>query len=356
MKTASPSGQPAGAPSARPSAPSGSPVAARARHAAPPLGINGFVPPPAGPAAADWRALGTSVRLLVTDPSRLAEGRRLLAADLAALDLACSRFRPDSELAMAERDAGTAVRVSQVLADAVAVALHAAEITDGDLDPTVATAMTALGYDRDFALMTGDGPPLRLTVRDRPSWRQIRLDPRARLLTVPAGVRLDLGATAKARAADLAAARLAGALRCGVLVSLGGDIAVAGPPPDGGWRVRVQDVTGHPDDPPVGPAAVIALAAGGLATSGTSARRWRRGGITLHHILDPRSGLPVTPLWRTVSVAAGTSLLANIASTAAIIRGEAAPGWLEALGVPARLVTVDGRVRTVAGWPGEVTA
>ncbi|HKB30092.1 MAG TPA: FAD:protein FMN transferase [Streptosporangiaceae bacterium] len=308
------------------------------------------------PAAADWRAIGTSVRLLVTDPSRLAAGRRLLADDLAALDRACSRFRPDSELAMAERAAGTPVRVSPVLADAVAVALHAAETTDGDLDPTVATAMAALGYDRDFELVTRDGPPLRLTVRSRPSWRQIRLDHEARLLTVPAGVRLDLGATAKARAADLAAAGLAARLGCGVLVSLGGDIAVAGEPPQGGWWIRVQDVTGHPDDPPPGPSAMIAVTAGGLATSGTAARRWRRGRVTLHHILDPRSGLPAAPVWRTVSVAAGTSLAANIASTAAIIRGDAAPGWLAGLGLPARLVAADGTVRTVAGWPAEAAA
>ncbi len=313
-------------------------------------------PPSQAPASADWNAIGTSVRLLVTDPSSLDAGRRLLTADLAALDLACSRFRPDSELAMAERAAGTAVHVSPVLADAMAVALHAAQITDGDLDPTVATDMVALGYDRDFELVTRDGPPLHLTVRSRPNWRQIRLDSEARLLTVPAGVRLDLGATAKARAADLAAARLADRLGCGVLVSLGGDISVAGEPPDGGWRVRVQDITGHPDDPPGGQSASIAISAGGLATSGTGARRWRRGSVTLHHILDPRSGLPVTPVWRTVSVAADTALHANIASTAAIIRGDAAPGWLEGLGLPARLVAACGGVRTVAGWPVEVPA
>ena len=326
-------------------------------------------PPAARPAAADWQAIGTSIRLLVTDPSRLGAGRRLLSAELAALDLACSRFRPDSELARAEQAAGTPVPVSAVLADAVAVALYAAEITDGDVDPTVATAMTALGYDRDFQHVSQDGPPVRLSASSRPSWRQIRLDRGARLLTVPPGVRLDLGATAKARAADLAAAQLAEVLGCGVLVSLGGDISVAGEPPEGGWRVRVQDVTGHPDDPPAGQSATIAIHSGGLATSGTTARRWRRGGVTLHHILDPRSGLPVTPVWRTVSVAAGTSLQANIASTAAIIRGDAAPAWLESLGLPARLVAAhavpsreDGppappaAVRTVAGWPAEVAA
>ncbi len=307
--------------------------------------------PGLSPAVADWQAIGTSVRLVVADPARRPAGRRLLTSHIAALDLACSRFREDSELAVAERAAGTPVRVSEVLADAVAVALHAAEITDGDLDPTVATAMAALGYDRDFGLVAEDGPPLRRTISDVASWREIRLDRKSRLLTVPAGVRLDLGATAKARAADRAAARLADRLGCGVLVSLGGDIAVGGQAPGVGWRVRVQDVTGHPDDPPRGPAEVITIGAGGLATSGTALRRWRRGGVPLHHILDPRTRLPATGVWRTVSVLAGTAVEANIASTAAIIRGAAAVGWLENLGLPARLVAVDGSVRQVAGWP-----
>jgi thiamine biosynthesis lipoprotein len=166
-------------------------------------------------------------------------------------------------------------------------------------------------------------------------------------------VHLDLGATAKAWAADRAASRLAGALGCGVLVGLGGDIAVAGPPPPGGWRIRVQDITGRPEDPPAGPAAVVAIRDGGLATSSTTARRWRRGGDVLHHILDPRTGLPAAVHWRTVSVAAATCVDANTASTAAIIRGPQALDWLSNLGLPARLVDAAGTVRTVGGWPAE---
>jgi thiamine biosynthesis lipoprotein len=320
---------------------------------------------PDSPAAADWVALGTQVWLLVTDPARLAEGRRLLETDLDAVDQACSRFRTDSELmrlgAIAgppapdrlSPDAAATVEVSPLLAEAIAVALRAARLTDGDVDPTVADAMSALGYDRDFALLPDTGPPVRLTVRAVPGWRQVGFDEPSRLLTLPRGVHLDLGATAKAWAADRSAARLAGALGCGVLVGLGGDIAVAGPPPDGGWRIRVQDVTGRPEDPPQGPAAVVAIQEGGLATSSTTARRWRRGGDVLHHILDPRTGLPAPVHWRTVSVAAATCVDANTASTAAIIRGPKALDWLSNLGLPARLVDVAGTVRTVGGWPTE---
>jgi FAD:protein FMN transferase len=313
-------------------------------------------------AAASWRALGTLVHLVVTDPRCLPAARSLLEADLAAVDLACSRFRADSEIctlqassqatAQASSQAETQ-QISALLAEAIAVALRAAELTDGDVDPTVGAAMSALGYDRDFEQLQYADPAGGLTVRTVPGWRQVRLE--GRTLTMPANIRLDLGATAKAWAADRSAARIARRTGCGVLVSLGGDIAVAGPAPRRGWRIRVQDVTGDPDDTPAGPYALIAIRDGGLATSSTKARRWQRGGDVLHHILDPRTGLPAEPVWRTVSVAAGTCADANAASTAAVIRGRAALGWLARLGLPARLVDTTGVVFTVAGWPEEAS-
>jgi thiamine biosynthesis lipoprotein ApbE len=308
--------------------------------------------------SATWRAIGTSVHLIVTEPRALEPACRMLRTDLAAVDAACSRFRADSEIAAldgAPRVGGRTgpVRVSPLLAEALGVALRAARVTDGDVDPTVGGAMSAAGYDRDFALVQRDGPPVPLTVRRVPGWREVKLDEQARLLSLPAGVRLDLGATAKAWAADRAAGRIAAELGCGVLVNLGGDIAVAGHGPADGWRIRVQDVTGRPGDPPAGPATAVAIHSGGLATSSTTARRWRRGGDVLHHILDPRSGLPAAAVWRTVSVAAATCTGANTASTAAIIRAEAAPSWLAGLGVAARLVAESGAVRTLGGWPPE---
>jgi thiamine biosynthesis lipoprotein ApbE len=300
-------------------------------------------------ASASWRALGTLVQLVVTEPRCLNQARRWLETDLAEVDAACSRFRPDSEIRALL--GGRPARVSPLLAEAIAVALRAARLTEGDLDPTVGAAMSAIGYDRDFEQIERLGPSFALTVRTVPGWREVHLDGRS--LTMPAGVQLDLGATAKAWAADRSAARIASRLGCGVLVSLGGDIAAAGPAPDGGWRIRVQDVTGSPTDPPTGPYALIAIRDGGLATSSTAARRWQRGGDVLHHILDPRTALPAEPVWRTVSVAAGTCADANAASTAAVIRGRRALGWLTQLGLPSRLVDASGVVFTVAGWPDE---
>jgi thiamine biosynthesis lipoprotein len=297
---------------------------------------------PVDSATAQWPVWGTTARLVVTDPDRLQAARQLVVDRLAAVDRACSRFRSDSEVRRVQRAAGRPVRVSPLLAELVTAALRAAERTGGDVDPTLGGAMQRLGYDRDFTFVLDGG---RLTVREEPApgWRRVHLV--GRELTVPPGTLLDLGATAKADTADECARLVAGRCRTGVLVSLGGDIATAGPAPEGGWRVLVQDQPGEPR-------AMIRLPAGAaLATSSTISRQWQASGRLLNHILDPRTCRPAAPDWRTVTVAAYRCLDANTLSTAAIVRGRPALGWLRDLGVPARLVTVDGEVITVGGWP-----
>ena len=307
-------------------------------------------------ATASWQALGMLVQLVVTAPDKISEARELLSADLSELDQACSRFRPDSEVsrlghAPAGKGGLVTAAVSPLLAEAVAVALRAASLTDGDVDPTVGGALSALGYDRDFAEVPAEGPGPKVSSQVIPGWRSVTLDAETGQITMPTGVQLDLGATVKSWAADRSAASIASRLGCGVLVSLGGDTAVAGEPPEGGWRIRVQDVTGTVDDQPQGPTAVIAIREGGLATSSVAARRWSRGGSMLHHILDPRTGLPAAPVWRTASVAAASCADANTAATAAVIRGWQAPSWLASLRLPARMVEINGTVHTYAGWP-----
>jgi thiamine biosynthesis lipoprotein len=240
---------------------------------------------------------------------------------------------------------GAAVQVGPLLAGAVSVALRAAELTNGIVDPTIGAAVRALGYDRDFSQVRDDDRPIA-PAGPAPGWRRLEWDAEQRLLRVPRGVWLDLGATAKALAADRIAARAADLAGCGVLVSLGGDVAIGGEPPGEGWQVGVSD--DHEDPKPT---LTLTLTAGGLATSGTFRRRWRRGGRTVHHIVDPRTGDVAAPCWRTASVVAATCVDANIASTAAIVMGRAAPGWLAECGLPARLVAEDGTVTSVTGWP-----
>jgi thiamine biosynthesis lipoprotein len=171
-------------------------------------------------------------------------------------------------------------------------------------------------------------------------------------VSVPNGVRLDLGATAKAWAADRAARAAAAETGCGVLVGIGGDIATCGRAPAGGWQIRVTD--DHRSDP-TAPGQTISIESGGLATSSTAVRRWSHTGQDMHHVIDPRTGAPVRGTWRTVSVAAADCTQANIATTAALVRAGAATGWLEELGLPARLVDWSGRTSVVGGWPQETS-
>jgi thiamine biosynthesis lipoprotein len=296
-------------------------------------------------ATASWTALGTGVVVVATNPDELSAAAARVREVIEGIDLACSRFRNDSELARVNAAAGSRVPVSRLFLRATRCALRAARLTDGDLDPTIGSSLRAAGYDRDFASLRAGGP-VRFTRAG--GWRRVELDDLRSTVRVPAGVELDYGATAKALAADVAAASAAEALTGGVLVSIGGDIATAGAAPAAGWPVRVSD--NHANDEEA-PGQTIALRSGGLATSSTTVRRWRRGEAELHHILDPTSGRPADSCWRTVSVAAENCVDANIASTTAILRGKRAPEWLERLGLPARLIANDGGVTLVAGWP-----
>jgi thiamine biosynthesis lipoprotein len=286
----------------------------------------------------------------VTDAGALVPARAAVESVLDALDRACSRFRPDSDLERINRAEGVPTRVDGVLIEALAVALAAARVTNGLVDPTVGAAMDAIGYDRDIAEVSPDGPA-RAPV-PAGGWRAVRVDRALNTVTAPRGVKLDLGATAKAWAADRAAEQAAAAAHgAGVLVNLGGDIAVAGEPLTEGWSVGIgEDHAGGP----LG--ETVAIAGGGLATSSVTVRRWRRGGRPVHHIVDPATGLPAEVVWRTVTVAAASCADANVASTASIIRGAGAPAWLGELALPARLVARDGRVVTVAGWPEQELA
>jgi thiamine biosynthesis lipoprotein len=296
-------------------------------------------------------ALGTTVTVAVTDAAALPGAQSVVERELAAIDIACSRFRHDSDLWSINRGAGSPVEVGSACFEAVCVALDVAELTGGLVSPTLGANIRLAGYDQTFTkLRVRDGSSIRPRFTSVAGWKSVAIDPARRTVSVPRGVELDLGATAKALAADRASCSATKATGAGVLVCLGGDIAVAGPAPSGGWPIRIADDHAAPLDSS-GP--VVAISTGGLASSSTVVRRWTTAGGELHHILDPRTGRPARSAWRTASAVAGSCVLANAATTAAIVLGEAAPAWLEHLGIPARLVTVGGSVATVNGWPAE---
>ena len=301
--------------------------------------------------ATTFEALGTYVFLASRRPAILPPTQRLAAAVLSDVDRTCSRFREDSDLSLANRHAGTWVDVDPVLVAAVTAACQAAEQTDGLVHPLLGRPLVQLGYDRDYDLLhtVAALPALEPTPPPIESWREIGLDPEG-AIRVPADTALDLGATAKAWAADLIAAAVAGETGGGAIVSLGGDIAIA-PDEDGAqalpWPIEIST---HPGDPAE---TTITLDRGGLATSSTQVRRWSRAGVTMHHVLDPHTGRPAAPVWRSVTATGPSATAANTASTAAIVLGDQAPAWLVAHDVTARLVSADGRVVTTGGWPDE---
>jgi thiamine biosynthesis lipoprotein len=299
------------------------------------------------PTVLRWDALGTYVYLAVDDPAALREAADVARQVLHLVDRTCSRFRADSDLTRVNAHPGEWVAVDPVLVAATAVALEAAEVTGGLVDPCLGRPLVALGYDRTIRSVRARDPrsfptPVPYAHRQH-AWREVRLDPEG-AVRIPADCALDLGATGKAWASDLVAATIADRLGCRPVVSLGGDVRI-GDGPGPAWPVQVtegpEDVEGE----------LVLLDGGGLATSSTLARRWRTGSTVQHHLLDPRTGAPVAGTWRTVTATGSTCVAANVASTAALVLAEDALGWLEERAVTARLVARDGTVATTGDWP-----
>jgi thiamine biosynthesis lipoprotein len=301
---------------------------------------------------ANWRALGTNAHLLVFDGD-LADARSAVDGLLDEIDRTYSRFRDDSELSRLQADAGRWTTVSPLLWQAITTAIAVARDTDGAVDPTVGHAMRVIGYDRDFPLIgspAGEPTDVEIRLAPVPGWRAIGLHAVERRVRIPNGVELDLGSSGKALAVDLAVrVAAAAAPKGGVLVSLGGDLATAGRAPDDGWRILADEDSETPAD---ADGEVVAIHAGAMATSGVTVRRWHGAdGIERHHLVDPTTGAPVEGPWRTVTVVADTCVAANAASTAAIVKGDDALAWLARQARPARLVSLDGQIVRIGGWP-----
>ena len=305
-----------------------------------------------------WDAWSCTVSVTMEggSPDRAERVVRDLMADV---DAAVSRFRDDAELVRVARHGGRLVPASALTVELVQVALQAARATDGAVDSTLGGHLAALGYDADLDVVRTaprgrsagtkpgtPGAPRRPDWPHRPDWRSVRVDPELRLVGVPAGVELDLGAVAKAWTADEAAHRVHALEGHAVLVEIGGDLALAGRP-SRSWQVDVAERRG-------GAGTRVAVTRGGLATSSTRERRWTTtDGVPAHHLLDPRTGRPADSSWRTVTVWAPSAVQANTLSTAAVVRGPAALPWLQRDDVAARVVTVAGAVEHVGGWPPE---
>jgi len=264
-------------------------------------------------------------------------------------DQSCNRFRPESEVSRLNRADGATLPASPTLELAVAAALDAGEATEGLCDPTVLPALLSLGYDRDYddLAQRGDFTPGPAT--PAPGLGAITLDRDQHTVRLAPGCQIDLGASAKALVADLVADELAA--RGGVVVEIGGDVAVRGRGPEGPWVIGVADTLAISGTEPR-----ISLSAGGVATSSSTTRVWRAGGRTVNHIIDPRTGACADGPYATAAVSAASCVAANAFATAALLWGEDAGYYIAQAGWSGRLVRRDGTVEFVGGWPSEEVA
>jgi thiamine biosynthesis lipoprotein len=304
--------------------------------------------------ARSLKAIGTNATVVVQEPEAADSAEDILRAELEAIDLACSRFRPDSELQMLHEQAGRPVVVGALLFEALLVACDVAARTGGAVDPTVGNAIAALGYDADLDEVLGryrsDSAALPPALGQVAGYAHLQLNPEDRTVRIPRGVRLDLGSTAKALAADRAATRIAAAVGSGVLVSLGGDVSVAGSPPPGGWAVGIAQESAASADHLH---QVVAITHGGLASSAPSARTWQFDQREVHHIVNPRTGDCAEPYWSLVSATGESCVDANMVTTASLVWGAQALDRVRGFDQSVRLVRLDGAVFSVNGWPLE---
>jgi FAD:protein FMN transferase len=277
-----------------------------------------------------FHAMGTTVELLL-DRTPDSESRLALADaedEFERLEAALSRFRPDSELS--ELNRAGALKAGPELLEVTTLALEAREQTRGRFDPTVHDALVAAGYDRSFEQVARDGP-----TRAAPAACGGDVLVEGETIRLENGTRLDLGGIGKGYAVERAAELLSTAGPC--LVNAGGDLAARG----ASWPIGVETA----DD-----VLTVALEDGAMATSGRDRRRWRRGGIEHHHIIDPSTGRPAASDLVRATVVAPTAVEAEVLAKVLFVAGER--GALDTARngeIAAVLVTADGRTILTGG-------
>jgi thiamine biosynthesis lipoprotein len=292
---------------------------------------------------AEFRAMGTTISLLLPE-DQAQMGIQIVRVLFAEWEQTLSRFLPESELSRLNQHPETQIAVSDLLYRVLTTALAAAEATQGMYDPALLDQIVHLGYDRTF----DDLPPVRFDA-DPPAepgggWRRIQLNPVLQTVIIPDGIKLDFGGIAKGMAVDTALEQLCQHGIGPAMVNAGGDLAVLGFPYNAQqWPIAV---------PGRDRSWTIPLHHGAVATSGIAYRRWWQGKILRHHLLDPRTGLPVqNDLW-SVTVVTDRCEQAEVAAKVAFILGSRqGADFLRRHQIAGLLVHEDGSWETVEPWP-----
>ena len=292
--------------------------------------------------------MGGNAHLVVVEPAPAMMG--WAAGRLRQLEARWSRFLADSEISHLNRCPQHPTHVSADTFSLVSRMIAAWTATDGAFDPTVHDALVRLGYDRTFAetrdLHHDRSPARPAAIARTPGCAGIILDPHARTVLLPAGVRLDPGGIGKGLAADIVATELVERGATGACVNVGGDIRVTGKAPSPhGWAVSVED----PHDANQRMAALV-LQDCGIASSSVLHRRWGAGN---HHVIDPRTATPTASDIHAVSVVAQTAADAEVLTTTILVNGLQASVALLTGGATALVTLSDGHHQRTVGWPPE---
>jgi thiamine biosynthesis lipoprotein len=256
-----------------------------------------------------FRAMGSDCHVVVVGDPALLDVARGRVEDL---ERRWSRFRPDSEVSGLNAAGGTYRVVSAETCELVRRAVDGWRRTGGAFDPTVLGDVVRAGYDRTYAAVAASpGPGASALHR---GCAGIEVDAVTRTVRLPRGTGFDPGGIGKGLAADLVVGELLAAGADGACVNVGGDVRAEGAPPDGlRWSVAVE----HPGA--TGPVAVVALAAGAVATSTVRLRTWVVSGVARHHLVDPRTGTSYDGPVASVSVVARESAWAEVVTKAALL-------------------------------------
>lgn len=296
----------------------------------------------------EFRAMGCSVEveLVGDEDSVLVTGLAVARQSIAELERCWSRFLPDSDISRLNSAQGAMVSVQPATIDLLQSMVDGFAATEGCFDPTLLAPLVALGYDASWS-----DAGMRTSVPAGSAWRgdirSVAVDRAASVAQLPSGTVLDAGGIGKGLAADRVVARLLASGVGGAMVSIGGDLRVAGTGPNSGsWLIGVADASDHTSE-----VAYLALADAGVATSGTRRRAWRDSNNNeVHHLLDPATGRPTARDVVQATVVAGTAAWAEVYSKLLMVRGADALETLNEAGLGARVVDSDESVRCNDVW------
>lgn len=243
----------------------------------------------------------------------------LVATEAWRIEDKFSRYLGGNIIAEINSANGRPIEVDEETAQLLDFAATLHQLSDGAFDITSGVLRRAWTFDG------GDRIPADETVTELlhlVGWK--RCEWQAPVLQLPQNMEIDLGGIGKEYAVDRAVLELRASADIPCLVNFGGDLAITGPPQlRNAWSIGIEGIELDAAD------KLIELRQGAIATSGDARRFLRRNGIRYGHVIDPRTGWPVSDAASSITVAADTCTQAGTLATLAMLRGRDAEQFLD---------------------------